>query len=56
MNLVYFFLVIYNGEEAITKVYGSNFATAYETYKGAVNKDSIIRLQDVKGLSEFSPR
>ena len=36
-------------EEVIKQVYGSNFGTAYETYKEAVKKDSSIRAQDVKG-------
>ena len=40
----------------IREVYGTNFATAYETYKDSVKIDSSIRLQDVKGLSQFSPR
>ena len=35
-------------EEVVKEVYASNFATAYETYKEAVKKDSSIRLQDVK--------
>ena len=35
--------------EAIIKdVYESNFGTAYETYKEAVEKDNSVRLQDVK--------
>ena len=36
-------------EEVIKGVYETQFATAYETYKEAVTKDSSIRLQDVKG-------
>ena len=35
-------------EEVIKDVYGSNFGSAYETYKEAVKKDNSIRLQDVK--------
>ena len=35
-------------EAIIKEVYESNFGTAYETYKEAVKKDNIIRLQDVK--------
>ena len=35
--------------EAIIKtVYQDNFGTAYETDRIAVNKDSSVRLQDVK--------
>ena len=37
--------------EAIVKeVYGSNFGTAYETYKEVVKKDNSIRLQDVNSI------
>ena len=35
-------------EEVITDIYEYNFASAYETYKEAVKKDSSIRHQDVK--------
>ena len=35
-------------EETIKQVYQDNFGTAYEAYKIAVEKDSSIRLQDVK--------
>ena len=34
--------------EVIKKVYGSNFGTAYQTYKEAVKLDNSVRLQDVK--------
>ena len=34
--------------EVIKYIYESNFGTAYETYKEAVNKDNSIRLQGVK--------
>ena len=35
-------------EAIIKSAYETNFGTAYETYKIAVNKDSSIRLQNVK--------
>ena len=34
--------------EVIKEICGSNFGSAYETYKEAVKKDSSIRLQDVR--------
>ena len=34
-------------EEVIKQVYESNFGSAYETYKEAVQTDNIIILQDV---------
>ena len=39
---------LYMMEEVIKEAYGSNFGSAYETYKDAVGKDNSIRLQDVK--------
>ena len=35
-------------EEVLKEAYGSNFGSAYETYKESVTKDNSIRLQDVK--------
>ena len=34
--------------QTIKDIYGTNFGIAYGTYKGAVKKDSSIRLQGVK--------
>ena len=42
------FIFYYIMEEVMTKVYQSNFGTAYEVYKEAAKKDNSIRLQDVK--------
>ena len=42
--------------EIIKEAYGTKFGTACGTYKDAVDIDSSIRLQDVKGyLSKLEP-
>ena len=37
-------------EEVIKEAYGSNFGSAYGTYKDAVKTDNSIRLQDVQNI------